>query len=170
MKVKVMTPESIALFTYQAPGRSWAPDRAPHGWGWWCARGARVVMAIVSAALVGTLARFPASLFCFGGRSAGRRLLALPSASRTRSIYVLQNRPRHRRCVSNSPPSSGRLQLSGIRRRRRRRRCSFVSRPGLVALRYAGSKFMELEAGDDWMARLWKTYQQTRIVFIDCRD
>lgn len=42
--------------------------------------------------------------------------------------------------------------------------------PGLVALRYAGSKFMELEAGDDWMARLWKTYQTTRLVFIDVRD
>jgi type IV pilus assembly protein PilA len=42
--------------------------------------------------------------------------------------------------------------------------------PSLVALRYAGSKFMELEAGDDWMARLWKTYQSTRLVFIDVRD
>jgi type IV pilus assembly protein PilA len=42
--------------------------------------------------------------------------------------------------------------------------------PGLVALRYAGSKFMELEAGDDWMARLWKTYQSTRLVFVDVRD
>jgi type IV pilus assembly protein PilA len=42
--------------------------------------------------------------------------------------------------------------------------------PGLVAVRYAGSKFMELEAGDDWMARLWKTYQNTRLVFIDVRD
>jgi type IV pilus assembly protein PilA len=42
--------------------------------------------------------------------------------------------------------------------------------PGLVALNYAGSKFMELEAGDDWMARLWKTYQTTRLVFIDVRD
>lgn len=42
--------------------------------------------------------------------------------------------------------------------------------PGLVAMRYAGSKFMELEAGDDWMARLWKTYQTTRLVFIDLRD
>lgn len=42
--------------------------------------------------------------------------------------------------------------------------------PGLVALRYAGSKFMELEAGDDWMVRLWKTYQSTRLVFIDVRD
>jgi type IV pilus assembly protein PilA len=37
-------------------------------------------------------------------------------------------------------------------------------------MRYAGSKFMELEAGDDWMARLWKTYQETRLVFIDVRD
>jgi type IV pilus assembly protein PilA len=42
--------------------------------------------------------------------------------------------------------------------------------PGIVALRYAGSKFMELEAGDDWMARLWKTYQTTRLVLIDVRE
>lgn len=42
--------------------------------------------------------------------------------------------------------------------------------PGLIAFRYAGSRFMELEAGDDWMARLWKTYQSTRLVFIDVRD
>jgi type IV pilus assembly protein PilA len=42
--------------------------------------------------------------------------------------------------------------------------------PGIVAMRYAGSKFMELEAGDDWMARLWRTYQKTRIVFIDIRE
>ncbi len=42
--------------------------------------------------------------------------------------------------------------------------------PGVLALRYAGSKFMELEAGDDWMARLWKTYQSTRLVVIDIRE
>jgi type IV pilus assembly protein PilA len=42
--------------------------------------------------------------------------------------------------------------------------------PSLVAFRYAGSKFMQLEAGDDWMARLWRTYQRTRVVFIDVRE
>lgn len=42
--------------------------------------------------------------------------------------------------------------------------------PFLFVLRYMGSKFMDLEAGDDWMARLWKTYQKTRVVFIDVRD
>lgn len=42
--------------------------------------------------------------------------------------------------------------------------------PGIVAMRYAGSKFMELEAGDDWMARLWRTYQKARLVFIDVRE
>jgi type IV pilus assembly protein PilA len=42
--------------------------------------------------------------------------------------------------------------------------------PGIVAMKYAGSRFMELEAGDDWMARLWKTYQTTRLVFIDIRE
>lgn len=42
--------------------------------------------------------------------------------------------------------------------------------PGLTAFRYAGSKFMDLEAGDDWMARLWKTHQTARLVFIDVRE
>jgi ankyrin repeat protein len=42
--------------------------------------------------------------------------------------------------------------------------------PGLFALRYLGSKYMELESGDNWMARLWKSYQQSRIAFIDLRD
>ena len=63
------------------------------------------------------------------------------------------------------------FRLSGIRPPRER--SSTFMRfwlPGLVALRYAGSRFMELEAGDDWMARLWKTYQTTRFVFIDARD
>lgn len=63
------------------------------------------------------------------------------------------------------------FRLSGIRPPQRK--TSLFLRflvPGLVAMRYAGSKFMELEAGDDWMARLWKTYQTTRLVFIDLRD
>jgi hypothetical protein len=42
--------------------------------------------------------------------------------------------------------------------------------PGFFALNYAGSKFMELEAGDDWIARLWKTYHSARLVLIDVRD
>jgi TonB family protein len=41
--------------------------------------------------------------------------------------------------------------------------------PYLFVLRYAGSKFMELEAGDDWMVRLLKTYQKVRLVFLDLR-
>ncbi len=63
------------------------------------------------------------------------------------------------------------FRLSGIRPPKKK--TSIFLRflvPGLIALRYAGSKFMELEAGDDWMARLWKTYQSTRLVFIDVRD
>jgi type IV pilus assembly protein PilA len=63
------------------------------------------------------------------------------------------------------------FRLSGIRPPREK--TSLFLRfllPGLVAMRYAGSKFMELEAGDDWMARLWKTYQSTRLVFVDVRD
>jgi type IV pilus assembly protein PilA len=63
------------------------------------------------------------------------------------------------------------FRLSGIRPPREKTSVfmRFLT-PGLVGLRYAGSKFMELEAGDDWMARLWKTYQTTRLVFIDIRD
>lgn len=63
------------------------------------------------------------------------------------------------------------FRLSGIRPPRKRTSVfmRFLS-PNFFALRYAGSKFMELEAGDDWMARLWKTYQTTRLVLIDVRD
>ena len=63
------------------------------------------------------------------------------------------------------------FRLSGIRPPQKK--TSTFTRflmPGLIALRYAGSRFMELEAGDDWMARLWKTYQTSRVVFIDVRD
>lgn len=62
-------------------------------------------------------------------------------------------------------------RLAGIRppRRRHSTLVRFVA-PGLVALSYAGSHLMELEAGDDWMARLWKTYQSVRLVFIDVRS
>jgi type IV pilus assembly protein PilA len=63
------------------------------------------------------------------------------------------------------------FRLSGIRPPREK--MSVFLRflmPGVVAMRYSGSKFMELEAGDDWMARLWKTYQTTRLVLIDVRE
>jgi type IV pilus assembly protein PilA len=63
------------------------------------------------------------------------------------------------------------FRLSGIRPPRKRTSVfmRFLS-PNFFALKYAGSKFMELEAGDDWMARLWKTYQTARLVLIDVRD
>jgi type IV pilus assembly protein PilA len=63
------------------------------------------------------------------------------------------------------------FRMSGIRPPSER--SSVVTRfalPGLLALKYGGSKFMELEAGEDWMARLWKTYQTTRLVLIDVRE
>jgi type IV pilus assembly protein PilA len=63
------------------------------------------------------------------------------------------------------------FRLSGIRPPRKK--SSVFLRfllPGIVAMRYAGSKYMELEAGDDWMARLWKTYQTVRLVLIDVRE
>lgn len=62
-------------------------------------------------------------------------------------------------------------RLSGIRppQKKSSKLARFLF-PGMVALRYAGSKYMDLEAGDDWMARLWRTYQHTRLVFIDVRE
>ena len=63
------------------------------------------------------------------------------------------------------------FRLSGIRPPRERTSVFmrfFLS--GVFALRYAGSKFMDLEAGDDWMARLWRTFQTMRLALIDVRD
>ena len=63
------------------------------------------------------------------------------------------------------------FRLSGIRPPRERTSAfTHFALPGLVGLRYTGSKFMELEAGDNWLARLWKTYQSVRLVLIDVRD
>jgi type IV pilus assembly protein PilA len=63
------------------------------------------------------------------------------------------------------------FRLSGIRAPRERTWVFLrFLLPLYFAFRYAGSKFMELEAGDDWLARLWKTYQTTRLVLIDVRD
>lgn len=57
------------------------------------------------------------------------------------------------------------FRLSGIRPPSERSSVvTHFALPGFLALKYGGSKFMELEAGEDWMARLWKTYHATRLV------
>jgi hypothetical protein len=38
-----------------------------------------------------------------------------------------------------------------------------------AALRYAGSRFMDLEAGNDWLARLMASFAEARIAFLDVR-
>lgn len=62
------------------------------------------------------------------------------------------------------------FRLSGIRRPKERPSDfmkGFFS--SIVALRYAGSHYMELEARDDWMARLVASYAHARLAFIDLR-
>jgi type IV pilus assembly protein PilA len=63
------------------------------------------------------------------------------------------------------------FRLSGIRPPGKRTSAFMrFALPTFFAFKYAGSKFMELEAGDDWIARLWRTYKTTRLVLIDVRD
>src|SRR5262249_35805241 len=42
--------------------------------------------------------------------------------------------------------------------------------PAFLAMRYCTPKFMDLEAGEDWKARLWNSMQKARCVFIDVAD
>jgi hypothetical protein len=61
-----------------------------------------------------------------------------------------------------------RYRLSGIRDPRRRTdgmqdRFS----PWLKAMRHCTPKFMDLEAGDDWQARLWRSLQKGRLALVD---
>jgi type IV pilus assembly protein PilA len=133
-----------------------------------------VVIAIVSTAIVGTIGAVSAlAILLPGAGLLGVGLLALPSG-KPNAIYLRAfrtDRATARLRVELAAILGPGYRLSGIRPPKKKTSLFFrFLAPGLVALRYAGSKFMELEAGDDWMARLWKTYQQTRIVFIDCRD
>jgi hypothetical protein len=63
------------------------------------------------------------------------------------------------------------FRLSGIRDPRRR---PFTLTdwlgPAFLAARYCTPKFMDLEAGEDWKARLWNSMQGGRCVFIDISD
>ena len=40
----------------------------------------------------------------------------------------------------------------------------------LLAIRYSTPKYMDLEAGDDWKARLWSSLAEARCAFIDVSD
>ncbi|HVN92192.1 MAG TPA: hypothetical protein VMT38_00775 [Terracidiphilus sp.] len=133
-----------------------------------------VVFALTNAALAGPAAAISAlAILAPATGLLGVGLLALPSG-KPNAIYLRAfrtDRATARLRLELAAILGPGYRLSGIRPPTRK--TSLFLRffvPGLVALRYAGSKFMELEAGDDWMARLWKTYQQTRVVFIDCRD
>jgi len=62
-------------------------------------------------------------------------------------------------------------RLSGIRDPKKRIHPTL--RPLLnvvMSLRYAGARFLNLEAGDDWIARLWRSIGDSRILFLDLRD
>jgi hypothetical protein len=63
-----------------------------------------------------------------------------------------------------------RFRLGGIRPPRERMSSFRFVFIGYFVYKYAGSKHFELEAGADWIARLWKTYETTRLVFIDVRN
>lgn len=63
------------------------------------------------------------------------------------------------------------FRLSGIRDPKKR--VSYVIRPLIIAsmvLRYAGARYLNLEAGNDWKARLWVSLRDAKIIFLDLRD
>jgi len=62
-------------------------------------------------------------------------------------------------------------RLSGIRDPRKR--INLIFRPIIIAymaLQYAGARFLNLEAGNDWKARIWSNFSDIKIVFIDLRE
>ena len=63
------------------------------------------------------------------------------------------------------------FRLSGIRDPRRRG-SPFLRGVYLfvLAIRYSTPKYMDLEAGDDWKARLWRSLADARCAFIDVSD
>jgi hypothetical protein len=64
-----------------------------------------------------------------------------------------------------------RVRVSGIRDPRRRALRWLRHLNQLVfALRYATPKYMNLEAGDDWKARLWRSMTQARGAVLDATD
>jgi hypothetical protein len=63
------------------------------------------------------------------------------------------------------------FRLSGIRDPRRRG-SPFLRGLNVVvlAIRYSTPKYMDLEAGDDWKARLWRSLGEARCAFVDVTD
>ena len=62
-------------------------------------------------------------------------------------------------------------RLSGIRDPRKR--FPYILRPLLLSvlmLKYAGARFLNLEANDDWFSRLWVSIGDSKLLFIDLRD
>lgn len=101
--------------------------------------------------------------------------LLLSTGNRSMAIYLRAFRSdRPARNLRNLLKAAlgGHVRLCGIRPPRRRSRLlSRVFALGLAPLRYAGSRYFELEAEDhNWMARLIASYARTRFVFIDVRE
>src|SRR5262249_39087474 len=64
-----------------------------------------------------------------------------------------------------------RFRLSGIRDPRRRWNPLFRMLLTVVfCFRYATPKYMNLEAGNDWKARLWRSLADARCAFLDLTD
>lgn len=65
----------------------------------------------------------------------------------------------------------GEYRLSGIRNPSRRLPMIFrVLAYTVFFLRYSTAKYMNLEAGADWKARLWRSLGDTRCAFVDVQD
>jgi hypothetical protein len=92
-----------------------------------------------------------------------------PNAIYLRAFKTDKSTARLRRYLSAA--LGPKFRLAGIRPPSKRSN-SFLRyiAPTLTAFKYLGSTYMELEAGDDWMLRLWATYRETRIAMIDIRD
>ena len=92
-----------------------------------------------------------------------------PNAIYLRAFKTDKSTARLRRYLSAA--LGPKFRLTGIRPPSKRSK-SFLRyiAPTLTAFKYSGSTYMELEAGDDWMLRLWATYRETRIAMIDIRD
>jgi len=62
-------------------------------------------------------------------------------------------------------------RLAGIRDPNKR--VSLIMRPimySVMCLQYAGARYLNLEAGNDWLARLWISIGEARVLFLDLRD
>ncbi len=64
------------------------------------------------------------------------------------------------------------FRLTGIRDPRKRKIAvwGYVIGPAIWAYRYCTPKYMDLEAGEDWKARLWNSLQSARIAILDLTD